>query len=43
MEKVEIFLVTRDKDEHISTSYVFALGAINISYNYKKTVVMEGG
>lgn len=43
MEEVEIFLATRDKDEHVSASYVCALGAVNISYNYKMTMVMESG
>lgn len=36
-----VFLVTHDKDKHISSSYLFLFGATDISYNYKMTMVIE--
>lgn len=38
-----VFLVTHDKDKHISFSYLFLFGATDISYNYKMTMVIESG
>ena len=36
-----VFLVTHDKDKHISSSYLFLFGATDVSYNYKMTMVIE--